>query len=122
MSNPPTTSVPEDELFDLCKEVYRRTNWDDDSLWHKTYEDYRPDLDISVPLYTSDYLLEKLPEHISKYGSMTMERGYMSGRTGAFRYKYSRDNREELTEGTGVTSLKALLKLVLALDKAGIKL
>jgi hypothetical protein len=115
-----------DSLFELCKEVYKRTKWNDNSLKHEIYEDYRPDLDISVPIYTSDYLLEKLngfgfmdgpseginlkPHNNHGWGWLAYIPGYA--------YRYGGDENV----GFADTPLKAILKLVLALDKEGIKL
>lgn len=110
------------ELFELCKEVYKQTEWDDDSLWHKTYEDYRPDLDISVPIYTSDYLLEKMQITSGwKHGRFYLEccRDDING----IRWEASYNSlRSDFPTSMGRTPLKALLKLVLALNDAGIKL
>lgn len=117
------------ELFELCKEVYKRTKWlggnggfmwvqwQEDSAWllepssksGKTCHDW-------FPFYTSDYLLEKLK---NKYPSVELVElnGHMQriGRGPHWRAaaswgtaKYDKD-----------TPLKALLKLVIALDDAG---
>jgi hypothetical protein len=67
----------DNELFELCKEVKEATGWvdtdcgwysnggkvhDTRSVWHKNDVFDKPD---NVPLYTSDYLLEKLPTKIN---------------------------------------------------------
>jgi hypothetical protein len=52
MSNPTDTNQAS-ELFELCKEVYERTGWKPTD-WQHGIED-------GQPIYTSDYLLEKLP-------------------------------------------------------------
>lgn len=117
------------ELFELCKQVYEATGWDERKFYATKYGvlyitqlpgNIESDEDVICRTYTSDFILEKLPEWIGDYGSMTMDRGYMHGGTGAFRYKYSRDNSDKILEGTGTTSLKALLKLTLALKEAGL--
>ena len=124
------------ELYGLCREVYELTEWadGDSSLqwWLKYfYAEGKHDLKLvrvedekeigkyDVPLYTSDYLLERLPEWIGKYGDMQMSMGYMKGGTGAFRFFYGRDGQEASIEGTGTTAVSALLKLTIALSEAG---
>jgi len=125
MTNPTDTNQAS-ELYELCKEVYERTRWEDDEIraasWAAIhYEQYKSEnlVDPMTPLYTSDYLLEKLPEWIGKYGDMQMSRGYMKGSTGAFRFFYGRDGQEASIEGTGTTAVSALLKLTIALSEAG---
>lgn len=96
----------DNELFELCKEVYNRTEWMDNEAF---------------PLYTSDYLLEKLPEEIGKrilvvtngerphagyaerdnYGNYTLDDSFYRDA------QYSNEVR------------KALLKLTIALHDAG---
>ena len=60
------------ELFELCKEVYKRSGWkqEPDISYLYKYWDNHDELcvisieeadDSLVPAYTSDYLLEKLP-------------------------------------------------------------
>lgn len=116
------------ELFELCKQVYEATGWKQSpniSQLYEYWDDYDELCVISiedaddtlVPAYTSDYLLEKLPEWIGKYGGMRMSRGYMKGGTGAFRFFYCRDCQGALIEGTGTTAVSALLKLTLKLHK-----
>lgn len=119
------------ELFDLstlCKEVYKRfPKWDDDTL-QSWFEDVHPDLSFNrgifytfdnneteyfkrlAPLYTSDYLLGKLPvvTEVHKYTKFYCARFV---------------NLKRLTQEPTVieadTPLKCLLKLTLALDDAG---
>jgi len=122
--------------------VYERTKWGDwsqpdggsgqtDAYWKHLKGETEKEAFVSsehsgwsnsvwiAPLYTSDYLLEKLPEWIGKYGDMQMSRGYMKGSTGAFRFFYGRDGQEASIEGTGTTAVSALLKLTIALSEAG---
>lgn len=119
------------ELYELCKEVYERTGWEDVSaltdaegkllspgyLGGRLYKEF-------VPLYTSDYLLEKLPEYVIEYDSyheqdicnylcvMKVPDGYVARYDGlslAHKVKVQRSD----------TPLKSLLKLTLALHEAG---
>lgn len=101
------------ELFELCKEVYIQTQWDDtyrifvnNQIWNKL--DFVADKKIQksnvyIPLYTSDYLLEKLPNSCMVYKH---PRGF--GAKMALKLNQFAD-----------TPLKALLKLTLALHEAG---
>lgn len=121
----------DNELFELCKEVFKRTSWHDKSLkswtrdWNTNGFYGEPRVSTlegnqlvkedgtGTPLYTSDYLLEKLQRQglvlhyeIVGYGNKLW---------------YA-----EVTQGVAHrvadTPLKALLKLAIALDDAGIKL
>jgi hypothetical protein len=114
------------ELFELCKEVYKRTGWAtrdwirEDGL----LVDYNV-WGTSTPLYTSDYLLEKLPAYLEywnggneagylvlKHWSKDYEAGYWAENDGL-----SADNK--FTSGYSISPLKALLKLTIALHDAG---
>lgn len=139
MSNPTNTNQAS-ELYELCKEVYEKTGWCEvDKFWHSLVshdtkkwgeyklQDYRPS-DLFgmriVPLYTSDYLLEKLPKYVIEYDSyyeqdiyhylcvMKVPDGYVAlydGLSLAHKVKIQRTD----------TPLKALLKLTIALSEAG---
>ena len=117
------------ELFELCKEVYGRTGWadGDSSLqwWLKYfYAEGKHDLKLvrvedekeigkyDVPLYTSDYLLEKLPYWVS----VTKEGKYAAIPKG---HQYSAQIVNEAPVIYSNTPLKALLKLTIALSEAG---
>ena len=109
----------DNELFELCKQVHEKAGWDEPNL-----DDFGNKLNVygqMVPLYTSDYLLEKLPtERVAfmlrrvfyKDGDLlwivndatTIDGDGNSNST----YHYVAD-----------TPLKALLKLTLALKEAG---
>ena len=123
------------ELYELCKKVYELTGWGEPSLpcwidnatkkhaqqgypkvtkyvgirgkWEygKQYGLY-----IMYPLYTSDYLLERLPRY------EIVDNGVMA--TASF---YDSD-KDAWYYGDDRTALKALLKLVIALEKAGVEL
>ncbi len=112
MSKPDTNQASE-----LCKEVYERTGWKPTD-WQHGIED-------GQPLYTSDYLLEKLPAHF--YGgtiAMTAETD-----EGPTRYSFFYEDNYETAkvvhcknvrlQGWDDTPLKALLKLTIALSEAG---
>jgi len=112
-----------DELFELCKEVYERTGWrplapegTTVSYWVQHDDEY--DLEYGAvglpidggvtPLYTSDYLLEKLPPHIklektNRYYAIWLD---------------DEDDIKGHAFGDDISPLKALLKLVIALHKA----
>ena len=124
------------ELFELCKEVYERTGWSADMdrgvdyVWcHETLTRLPIDWDTSdvhlhIPLYTSDYLLEKLPEEVDR-GLLVVTNGDRPHAGYAQRDQYgdtslSRNfyKRAQYSD----TPLKALLKLVIALHDAGVKL
>ena len=120
----------DNELFELCKEVYNRTAWYGTAL---LITESGPtmvgpmDKDSSVPLYTSDFLLEKLPTSIPRLKEgvsrdIIMDTGYVKGE---FVWRFRYDNGFEMDgtiEAFADTPLKALLKLVIALDDAGVKL
>ena len=112
------------ELFDLCREVYEKTklghpitdfergiviHWEDGQMF-----DFPTDeLDIeeyTAPLYTSDYLDDKLPN------GTTVSKG-KDGNYGAWIV-----GREEDTFEESDSPIKARLKLTIALDDAGVKL
>ena len=132
------------ELFELCKEVYKRTEWDktetDDGYdWNQRYvfEDYpengrrgtvsRDDAAayhqhkhfVVAPLYTSDYLLEKLP---AKVRSMNIEIIKRHDDTWYAGYSYGHDvdddNAEIFIHAEASTLLYTSLKLTIALDDA----
>lgn len=144
----------DNELFELCKKVYERTQWDngrsrwvvvpirahgldDYRSWKLVTPGYRGKTGLGfVPLYTSDYLLEKLPgavhETLDKKDSKRKQQfalrceapivNYMQG-TWAFFYDAGYFTPESIKYWSDAnTPLKALLKLVIALDDAGAKL
>ena len=112
------------ELFDLCKQVYEATGWDDtdsivNSSGDRTFSGYLGQrlYKYFVPLYTSDYLLEEIDRKIgetkilhvySMFDIDTYER-YFKANVG------SPGTTEIQTDRTD-TSLKALLKLTLKLN------
>lgn len=128
----------DNELFELCKEVYKRTELPitlgmfhfnkDGHVLMRSYRGgvaYFPE-NGDVPFYTSDYLLEKLP----KFSPFTSD-AYLT----VMEKQTPKDRREDFYwtagyfsgygwghTGQSDTPLKALLKLTIALDDAGVKL
>jgi hypothetical protein len=129
------------DLFELCKEVYRRTEWQHGYLGWWVHDRYHHDIQVDrtwisdrltdadeliCPLYTSDYLLEKLPPVIFTRtsdgsnltailtlwvnGDKTVHVAYM--------IPFDEQNRGDYAK-TADTPIKALLKLAIALDDAG---
>lgn len=116
------------EVFELCKQVYEATGWkytigkfhDDGSydgyVGHGGVA-YTPNpqdsewLPKNIPLYTSDYLLEKLPvgTNISKTNTNTTEPSIYYSAT-------CRNNGIH----QGGTPLQALLKLTISLHEEGL--
>lgn len=100
------------ELFELCKEVYERTEWEDD-LDHFDAGD--------TPIYNSDYLLEKLPNKIEgehSIGWLTLSPMNKETWSAGYEADYIDDIDDYKLERSG-TPLKALLKLTIALSEAG---
>ncbi|RAN77980.1 hypothetical protein B5P43_18285 [Bacillus sp. SRB_336] len=113
--------VMDQELFELCKEVYERTGWNEMKFFHSKYGllyiTQLPSItdgdDEFTPSYTSDYLLEKLPEIVTTRGSSDFL--HLKKSHGEYHAYYSFKRRNPTSD----TPLKALLKLVIALDDAG---
>ncbi len=146
MSKPKDTNQAS-ELYELCKEVYKRTGWSDTLVKHSkdkhapnplvvetVYEKYvgvyenavgcdecegEYSLEGLTPLYTSDYLLEKLPH----YSPTAIHRLTLQpvANHGMWAASYDDTNRRESSVGvhSADTPLKALLKLTIALSEAG---
>ena len=104
------------ELFELCKKVYEATGWENDG--YVKYLNKAPNYECryhNAPLYTSDYLLEKLPEWttVTKVGNDT-------GKYNAsYELGYTTSLGDTYLQGTSDTPLLALLKLTIALSEAG---
>ena len=100
----------DNELFELCKEVFERTGW---GFIDGEFEDTRNRLTSDNQIiYTSDYLLERLYSH-----DPAIERFNDEWLATAVRDPKGSDYGED-----GATPLIALLKLTIALDEAGVKL
>ena len=97
------------ELFELCKQVYERTGyetgeWTNDSGGYVSPASDLIEAGIHFPLYTSDYLLEKLPPGLDLF---KRPNSYVAIGPGDDPSVHQSD-----------TPLKALLKLTIALDDA----
>ena len=88
------------ELFELCKEVWKRTEWYGDEL---PLKDEKPTEDF-YPLYTSDYLLEKLPNDTGLFKTILSQD----------EHRYFANSEKQIGGAYSDTPLKALLKLTLA--------
>ena len=113
----------QDELFILCKQVYEVTGWEPDNFEKGIATAFGyPESDF--PIYTSDYLLEKLPGligvtsvHMDDIHTKARELRpgeYLAGAT------YQSNVKGILRGASGDTPLKALLKLTLKLHKEGL--
>ena len=119
----------DEELFDLCEQVYGITNWGLESgMMHVSdgfvvCRDYRHGVGFfpkngDFPLYTTDYILKKLPLLIERYGRFELTPMMRNTRWSA---GYWTDNRLETLSAVNYTPLKALLRLVIMLNNKGIK-
>lgn len=124
--------MKDQELFDLCDQVKKNTGW-----WDPTMEWLYADSDCEcghknmAPLYTSDYLLEKLPAQIVSHEKEGHKANLVQRKELNDPDDVSRGNvyfawytvyYEDDPADYGVhadTPLKALLKLTLALHEAG---
>lgn len=125
------------ELHELCKKVYELTGWDrylledgkeryidkcywsyDGKLMSSAVERYKLLFEqFECPLYTSDYLLEKLPATLNDDEDDTY-RLTVHVVNGDWLANYAFDN-VGMWHRYGDTPLKALLKLTIALSEAG---
>ena len=123
------------ELFELCKDVYKRlpewrTGWwypylhmgEMETIDRHIYTDEFGaivDYQRDVPLYTSDYLLKKLPVHIDE--GVRAQHLLVYAETiypyteNYYTALYEKSEYQEYSD----TPLKALLKLTIALSEAG---
>ncbi len=128
----------DNELFELCKEVYKRfPEWSGmlewfvktgpKSKWAQTFGPISSMLDGNIPIYTSDYILEKLPNTITVNEHvywLMLEQDMTEWWIASYQCKYA-DNDNDLKSQddykllTADTLLKALLRLVIALNDAG---
>ena len=131
------------ETFELCKQVHELTGWQPTDYFDGEYVITQEDADAGgyddgqlLPLYTSDYLLERLPYTQSKKSTARTNRLYylsiVAGHsTGSWLAGYHRiDNRRSesvpywwgvrsIIVGEADTPLKSLLKLTISLHKVG---
>ena len=128
-------SNTDDELFELCKEVYKRTGWNkteflwvapplndiDYTIMHKSklheLNDYIKHPEMVDKMYNStfcydtDYLLEKLPRTFSSV-ALALWAGGSQGWIAEY-------DGMQLMRSHADTPLKALLRLTIALHDAG---
>ncbi len=108
----------DNELHQLCKEVYEKTGWYGDEL---PLKDEKPTEDF-YPLYTPDYLLEKLfSELITEESHIYLMVCKSINDFWVVFYGDGAGNKDTDIIRAG-TPLKALLKLVIALNDAGVNL
>ena len=121
------------ELFDLCNQVYEKTGWggtvqficNDEVFSEGEYEDYGMSFNFDadkghIPLYTSDYLLDKL--HLTNRTDREKYHiGIIVGRDihGNKAVSASAQDTGWIIQEGGDTLLIALLKLTLTLHKQG---
>ena len=121
--------VMETELLELCKKVYRRTGWglhianDQIGSYRQDIRYFRDDGLITeapiynnafqdpTPLYTSDYLSDKL----KGIGSLKMMHGARSDGSWTAECTLKHSHKEADAD----TLLKSMLKLVIKLDDSG---
>jgi len=124
------------ELFELCKRVYGLTGWATETnnegrelyleKWYWTLEGklqlfaverYKLlEEQVACPLYTSDYILEKLPNKLGeKWLNLSPETSYK----GLWIADYQDNKQVSSYIYFANTPLKALLKLTIALSEAG---
>lgn len=125
----------DEELFELCRQVYEATKFETGEWFEITENLIVTDEDKYImeqdtvdtpydftPLYTSDYLLEKLPPYLSTYGDdgddyvMRVQSTFERDSWWAY---YLGDDEKMQFHQEASTPLKVLLKLVIALDDAG---
>ncbi len=108
------------ELYELCSEVYEKTGWDNTDSQYDGVGVINSKLKYlsAVPLYTSDYLLQKLPVQLDYedfHGNIYMEYKVPDS---VYKFGYI-DGSEYRNSVWSDTPLKALLKLTIALSEAG---
>lgn len=136
------------ELYELCKEVYEKTKWEGTYNVYESFTDSNGNEQCNIintdspylalhqyqtPLYTSDYLLEKLPpsiqskEYAGKPAFLWTRKEddvldkYPEGRITCFAWYFVTGIVDGVSD-YGVhadTPLKALLRLTIALSEAG---
>jgi hypothetical protein len=115
------------ELYELCKQVYERLGWDVTKEFFLFCPDGSKyagsgviDTDKTIPLYTSDYLLEKLPNNLKDDdGNSVAPAVYKFPNQQKYRADYHQTFSRPLVDVYADTPLKALLKLTIALHEAG---
>jgi hypothetical protein len=110
------STSPDTELFQLCKKVYELTKWVPEEYAYELSDDFE-----WQQLYTSDYLLEKLPRYYEE-GMLELSTRQSEYRNGWIALYVDEDSEPLEMQATSDTPLKALLKLVIALKEAGVEL
>ena len=109
------------ELFELCKQVYEATGWENDPyIKHLNKAPKYEHRYGNASIYTSDYLLEKLPSPLIFHNN---DCAIEVRRTKKDKYMWSANIRHsygQFFKQLSDTPLKALLKLCLALHKEGV--
>ena len=103
-----------EELFDLCKQVYKVTAWGIEEGALKNHKLWYPE--YAIPIYNSDYLLEKFreTENIDVVVGINRINDVQCYAKALNLMKIHRDIKTFAD-----TPLKSLLKLTLALKQAG---
>jgi len=122
----------DNKLFELCGEVWKKTEWNPSEGFRNWYRSSTVTISgeytqAICPRYTSDYLLEKLPDHLEttppedknlKWANLYLKPdgndwwgGYIDIETSLSPYNH--------LYGRADTPLKALLKLTIKLHDAG---
>ena len=117
-----TDNTQSSELFELCKEVYKRTGWDDladDHPWITERDVIGYKRNGVFPLYTSDYLLEKLQSWFYAMGASDFGQFYVTILADACIAKVRSHDEDFSEQASADTLLLALLKLTIALSEAG---
>lgn len=115
----------ENEVFELCKQVYEATGWKQSpniSQLYEYWDDYDELCVISiedaddalVPAYTSDYLLDKLPKFIDDR-RLTLQP--VIGNRWDASYDLINEADDSIYDSFAKTPLKALLKLSIELHE-----
>ena len=114
----------DNELFDLCKQVYEKTGWDKgrvitDNPKMSTYNE----TNVLGYVYTSDYLLEKLPSVVQDtddkiFRVITMWINGDGSTHAGYAEPYAHDDKYAHSQ-TSDRMVNTLLKLTLALSEAG---
>ena len=99
------------ELFELCRQVYEATGWGQIKSSNKLTQMAASG---TVPIYTSDYLLEKLPIHIylQHHANNTWKASQLQPTE-----LRTAENAYQSINSSGDTPLKSLLKLTLKLHE-----
>lgn len=122
------SSTQDQELFELCKQVYEATGWWDVdhrfepegfTMFRKAASKKESDVlarEGRYPLYTSDYLLEKLPKQIKNQYRLTLAPALID----KWRAAYDDDYGLVWSSAYDTVPAEALALLALELKKEGL--